>query len=153
MVQTFIKDLSGENSAQVWGIIKTYPEYYGEVDAEIILACQFYGLYLEDNSLVGFFGLDDWGYGKEKIICYVYIFEPYRQRGLFNKIIKWVKKHCYEAIYISIGATVENKLATEIYSRKFDWIRYSEEDKGNWYCVVNRSNVKLKKMFEKCLTQ
>ena len=139
MVKTFIRDLAGESSEQVWGIISTHPELYGEVDSQAMVHCQFYGLYLEENELGGFFALADWGYGQEKIICYVYIYEQFRRHGLFNKIIKWAKNHCTTATYITIGARVENKLANEIYNRKFKWFRYVEEDKGNWYLVVDRS--------------
>lgn len=139
MVKTFIRDLAGESSKQVWELISTHPEWFGEVDAQAVVHCQFYGLYLENNNLAGFFAIADWGYGIEKVICYVYIFEEYRKQGLFNKIIKWVKNHCTTVTYITIGAKEENKLANEIYNRKFRWLRYAEEDKGNWYLVLDRS--------------
>lgn len=138
MVKTFIRNLAGENSKQVCEIIKAHPEWYGEIDNEMMIHCQFYGLYLEDNTLVGFFALSDWGFGVETVICYLYIFEEYRKQGLFNKIIKWVKKNRYTYKYIIIGATEQNKLANDIYSCKFRFLRYDEQENGNWYIVYEK---------------
>lgn len=101
--------------------------------------CHFFGLYTELNEFAAFYALADWGYGQEKVICYLYVFEPYRKQGLFNKIIKYIKNHYHTYTYITIGAREENDLANEIYSRKFKWFRYSEEDHGNWYLVLDRS--------------
>lgn len=139
MIKTFIKDLAGENTKEVSKIICDHPELYGELDIESALHSNFFGLYLEDKSLAGFFAVSDWGYGLNKVICYVYIYEKYRREGLFNKIVKWVKNKYTETTYITIGARFENKLANEIYSRKFDLYLVSQEDNGNWYMVLDRS--------------
>lgn len=138
MIKTNIRNLSGDISEQVCEIIEAHPEWYGEIDNQMMIHCQFYGLYLDNNNLAGFFALSDWGYGEETVICYLYIFKEYRKHGLFNKIIKWVKENRYTYKYIVIGATEKNKIANEIYSRKFRWIRYDEEEKGNWYLVLER---------------
>ena len=137
-IRSFIKALSGENIEQVHKIIKENSQWFGETDEKSFIHSNFYGLYSEDNKLIGFFAVSDWQYGTEKVICFLYIFEDYREKGLFNKIIKYVKKTFTECSYITIGATVENKIANEIYNRKFRFITYSEEDRGNWYLVLER---------------
>ena len=140
MIKTFTKDLSGETIELVWKIISTHPEWYGtDITAEKLLHCHFYGLYTEFNELTAFYAVADWGYGEEKTICYVYVFEEYRHQKLFNKIIKNVKNTYTDCTYIAIGAREENKLANEIYARKFKWVRYSDEDHGNWYLVLERN--------------
>lgn len=140
MIKTFTKALSGEDSKRVWNIVFSHPEWFGEdTDGDALIHCHFYGLYTEFNELTAFYAVADWEYGQEKTICYVYVFEEYRKQGLFNKIIKNVKNTYTDCTYIAIGAREENKVANEIYARKFKWIRYSDEDHGNWYLVLERN--------------
>lgn len=140
-MKTFITHHYGENDKEVLEVLKNHYEWWREIDIESFLNTDLYDITNEEGQIVGFFGISHWnnsGCVIETTISYVYIKEEYRRNGLFNKIIRYVIDHNPETKVFTIGATDENTLANEIYSRKFKLLRYDEEQKGTWYIVKDR---------------
>ena len=135
-IKSYIKDLKEEDVEKVIDVLVQNIEAYGDFSIADVLGIHFYGFYNEEDSLMGFFALQDWSH-KEKCICYVYVYEEYRRQGLFNKMIKFAKEKYYNYIYFTIGAALKNELANEIYSRKFE--KFKTDEVGNWYLILDRT--------------
>lgn len=133
--KTFIRPLDGKDSWFVVTTLDKHKEWYGSNLTVDYPHCHFYGVYDEDNHILGFFAFAHWNNGFEVNICCVYVKEEYRQMGLFNKMIKFAIKHNTDAKIIVIGAMKDNKLANEIYSKKFLFDHYDEESNGYWYII------------------
>lgn len=147
-LRTFIKQLSGDNEEReyVWKVIHSHPDWYGDhFQPEWLLNNTFYGIYLETGDLAGFFSVGVFHigfYNDEAVINWVFIKEDFRQLGLFNKLVKFVKEKYYDYVHITIQASKKNPLACEIYNRKFKFMRENYEGDGYWYVIVNREKNK-----------
>lgn len=150
-MKTFITHHYGENDKEVMEILKNHYEWWREIDIYSFLNTDLYDIANEEGQLVGFFGMSHWNNQNnciETTISYVYIKEEYRRKGLFNKIVRYVIDHNTGTKVFTIGATAENELANEIYSRKFKYLRYDEEQKGTWYIIKDRREYeKTKKQY------
>jgi hypothetical protein len=134
-MNTKIEHVCGEVSQTIYDIIIANEDIYGVLEPNYILNTDFYCVY-NDTELCAFFGLCRHDREYETQISYVYVFEKYRKQGIFNKIIKYVKKNESNAKIIVIGATYKNDLANKIYKTKFKECGTCEE--GTWYMVCER---------------
>lgn len=137
-MQTFCYPVMGEYIEEIVNTLKSHPEWYGEVTIDSMAHAQMYMLVDSEGNLVAFFGIAAWV--DEDVLCYVYVKEEHRQKGIFNKIVKYVKNHCTRCS-ITIGAAAENKLANEIYSKKFKLLGIGN-DQGWHYLIVDRREKK-----------
>lgn len=137
-MKTYIYPIHGEYVDEVLSIIVAHPEWYGETDKANLLHPHFYILVDTDGKLIAFFGIAAWV--EEDVLCYVYVKDEYRRQGLFNKMVKYVKDHCYTKS-ITIGACKGNDLANKIYGDKFLPLGLGD-DGANHYIIVDRRKVK-----------
>lgn len=133
-------------------ILKTHPEFYGKFDAKKdinhLFASQMWEVIDEKRKFVGMFGFNRFdfynfnGLCEDIVFANCYVCKKYRKMGVFNEMIKFAKeqlykerKECeeYACVYMSINCEKGNKLAKEIYDKKFDFIRYDEKDKIYWW--------------------
>ena len=133
--KTYIKPLKGEDSEYVVKVVCEHPEWYGKTKMTDWPHCHFYGVYDEEDYLLGFFAFAFWKDCNQVILCCVYVKEQYRKMGLFNKMVKFFKNKCSDYTLLVIGARDENKLANEIYNNKFRFSHYDKETNGNWYII------------------
>lgn len=139
-MKSFIVKHFGDNDDFIMTTIQNHPEWYGKNDIVDLMRVQFWDIVDENCDLLGFFGCTYWQHDNfnECIICYLFIKEEYRQKGLFKKIIKYVKEHNTEYETITIGATWVNKLAYDIYSKHFKYLSEDKTEKGTWFLVKDR---------------
>lgn len=134
-----IEPMYGECQDYVENVIRENPEYYGEYDEKTAMHLHFYQVWNKD-TFAGFFGLARWEF--EVTVCCVYVEPQYRKKGVFNAMIKWVKRHTPRGLWITINAMKDNARANEIYRHKFKYEKYDEVEKIEWYVIRARKQKK-----------
>lgn len=133
-----IRPLSGEERQYVVETLDRNTDIYGKNYIEDYPHSHFYGVYDKENYLYAFFCICHWEHGNEAVLACVYVKEAHRNRGIFNKIVKFFIKKCPEIPLLTIGAMITNTLANEIYDRMFKFDHYDEDTNGKWYIVKDR---------------
>lgn len=137
-MKTEIREIDGKDVEFVLKTILDNNSIYGAILLDDLIASRFNGIYLPDNKLVGFYATCSYLGGKDIVICYVYILEEYRRKGLFNKIVNRVKCEYNKADTIGLWASMTNSIANKIYGRKFTYVGNSTDMKANYYLIENR---------------
>lgn len=132
-MKTSIKDLNGRDVDWVYETISSHPEFFGKIEPTDLLHPRFYGVYDSNNKIVAFYGIAYWD-NRERVICYIYVKPECRKKGIFTKIVNRTKTD-YPKDQIGIWASVDNKLAQEIYSNKFDCLGYDPNEDANYYGI------------------
>lgn len=128
-----IEPLFAENEQYVEKTIRENPEWYGKFNYHEVICPQFFQV-TKEEEIIGFFSIIYWTHG-EAVLCYLYVAPEYRKQGVFNKIIKYAKKHVPRRYFITINAMKNNARANEIYKHKFKYIRYDEKEDIEWYII------------------
>ena len=139
-MKTFINTHFGESDDEVLKILEEHQELWGSIEKSDLCHTFLYDVYDENGTLLAFFGNSYWNNNGciECVLSYVYVKEEHRQKGIFNKIVKFTIEHNSTAKIISIGASDGNDLAFSIYNRKFRYGYHSEKDKGTWFLIKDR---------------
>lgn len=137
-IRSHIRPLSGEDAEFVYETIDAHPEYYGKCYPQDFMHSHFYGVYDDNNKLLAFFALCNWGYMTECVLACVFVREEYRRKGIFKKIVHYAINKACEYAVITIGAERENEIANKIYKKMFTFSNYNEEVDGNFYVIKDR---------------
>ncbi len=134
-----ISPLEGDLKETVRDTLKDNPQYFDGYDDLTTLHAHFYQVVNKDNYVMGFFALCYWE--NEVVLACLFVFEDFRNMGVFNAITKFAKRKTPWNCWLTINAMRTNTLANEIYDRKFKFFRYDKEDDINWY-IMKRAHIK-----------
>lgn len=133
-----IRPIDNNNRKRIINIIKANKIAYGRYDPKKdccwLFATQVYEVDNELGELMGFFGLSYYS-NIEVVLNLVYVIPKFRGKGIFNKIVKFAKQKTVEngMQHLTIASKPKNKVADEIYKRKFEFLEYNSKLKCNWY--------------------
>ena len=139
-MRTSITPLNGEFREKVRDILIKHPEYYDGYDDLTVLHAHFYQVLTQAGELAGFFALCTWT--NEVVLACVFVIEEFRNQGIFNQMVEFAKKKTPKNSWLTINAMRTNNLANEIYTKKFDFFRYDEEDDINLYVAKQAHNAR-----------
>lgn len=130
---TSISPLQGERKEIVKEYLTKHPEWYDGYDDLTVMHAHFYQVLGQADEFIAFFALCYWEC--EVVLACVYVFEQYRKHGVFNEIAKFAKRKTPLHHWCTINAMRGNKLANEIYNKKFKFHHVDEEEDCNWYVI------------------
>ena len=145
-----IKPLNQFHRRTAIRILKSHPESFGKFDAERdiihLLASQMWEVVDDNGNFMGMFGLNRFDKKEsnfaEIVFANCYVLKKYRHKGVFNAMIEFAKKETIKEreelkkwVYLTLCCEKNNKLAYDIYNRKFEFECYNKKDKIYWWTI------------------
>ncbi len=135
-----IMPLDCENTEFVVHTLRGHPEWYGEFEETDLCGGSFYGVYDKYEDIIGFFAICHWGYGEEAVLAGVWVREDMRNKGIFNRIVRFFKSTCYKCPLLTIWAEPSNETANAVYSHLFKFHHYDKVVGENLYVIRDDEN-------------